>query len=38
LSTVINGELDLLSTFSQTGPLQTVRQEQRVVSPPPNIA
>jgi DNA-binding transcriptional MocR family regulator len=38
LSSVINGELDLLSTFAQTGPLQTVRQEQRVVSPPPNIA
>jgi DNA-binding transcriptional MocR family regulator len=38
LSSVINGELDLLSTFSQTGPLQTIRQEQRVVSPPPNIA
>ena len=38
LSSVINGELDLLSTFAQTGPLQTIRQEQRVVSPPPNIA
>lgn len=38
LSTVINGELDLLSTFSQTGPLQTVREEERFVSPPPNIA
>lgn len=38
LSTVINGELDLLSTFSQTGPLQTIREEERFVSPPPNIA
>ncbi len=38
LSTVINGELDLLNTFSQTGPLQTVRQQERIVSPPPNIA
>jgi DNA-binding transcriptional MocR family regulator len=38
LSTVINGELDLLSTFSQTGPLETIRQQERVVSPPPNIA
>ena len=38
LSTVINGELDLLNTFSQTGPLATTRQQERVVSPPPNIA
>jgi len=38
LSTVINGELDLLSTFSQTGPLQIIREEERFVSPPPNIA
>lgn len=38
LSTVINGELDLLNTFSQTGPLSTVREQDRVVSPPPNIA
>jgi len=38
LSTVINGELDLLNTFSQTGPLQTLRVQDRVVSPPPNIA
>ena len=38
LATVINGELDLLSTFSQTGPLATVREEERFVSPPPNIA
>ena len=36
LSTVINGELDLLSTFSQTGPLQIIREEERFVSPPPN--
>lgn len=38
LATVINGELDLLNTFSQTGPLSTVREEERIVSPPPNIA
>jgi 2-aminoadipate transaminase len=38
LATVINGELDLLNTFSQTGPLATVREEERIVSPPPNIA
>ena len=38
LSSVINGELDLLNTFSQTGPLATTRQQERVVSPPPNIA
>jgi len=37
LSTVINGELDLLSTFAQTGPLATIRQQERFVSPPPNI-
>ena len=38
LSTVINGELDLLSTFSQTGPLETVRQPERYDSPPANLA
>ena len=37
LSTVINGELDLLNTFAQTGPLATTRQQERFVSPPPNI-
>ncbi|NEM91768.1 PLP-dependent aminotransferase family protein [Galbitalea soli] len=37
LSTVINGELELLNTFSQTAPLATVRAEQRIVSPPANL-
>jgi DNA-binding transcriptional MocR family regulator len=37
LATVINGELDLLSTFSQTGPLETVRSELRIDSPPANL-
>ena len=37
LATVINGELDLLSTFSQTGPLETVRAELRIDSPPANL-
>ena len=38
LSTVINGELDLLSTFSQTEPLHTIREEERIDSPPANLA
>jgi 2-aminoadipate transaminase len=38
LSSVINGELELLSTFAQTGPLATLRLDERVVSPPPNTA
>ncbi len=37
LSTVINGELELLNTFSLTGPLETVRQEQNIISPPANL-
>ncbi len=37
LSTVINGELDLLNTFSQTAPLRTVPIKQGISSPPPNI-
>jgi DNA-binding transcriptional MocR family regulator len=37
LSTVINGELELLSTFSLTGPLETVRPEQNIISPPANL-
>ncbi|MCU1558600.1 MAG: PLP-dependent aminotransferase family protein [Microbacteriaceae bacterium] len=37
LSTVINGELDLLNTFSQTAPLRTVPLKQGIASPPPNI-
>ena len=37
LSTVINGELDLLNTFSQTAPLKTLPLKQGIASPPPNI-
>lgn len=38
LSTVINGELDLLSTFSQTAPLRTVSPKQGISTPPSNIS
>ena len=37
LSVVINGELDLLSTFSQTSPLATIPLKQGITSPPSNI-
>ncbi len=37
LSTVINGELELLSTFSQTAPLPVVRQEASMINPPANL-
>ncbi|MDQ1597630.1 MAG: 2-aminoadipate transaminase [Microbacteriaceae bacterium] len=37
LSTVINGEIDLLNTFSQTTPLATVPLKQGIASPPSNI-
>jgi 2-aminoadipate transaminase len=37
LSTVINGELELLTTFSQTAPLPAVRSKQGIISPPANI-
>ncbi|MCU1513073.1 MAG: PLP-dependent aminotransferase family protein [Microbacteriaceae bacterium] len=37
LSIVINGELDLLNTFSQTSPLEILPAQQRIVSPPSNI-
>ncbi|TAL41099.1 MAG: PLP-dependent aminotransferase family protein [Salinibacterium sp.] len=38
LSTVINGELELLSTFAQTGPLATVRPEASIMNPPANLS
>jgi 2-aminoadipate transaminase len=38
LSVVINGELDLLNTFSQTAPLKTVALKQGYDSPPSNIS
>lgn len=37
LSIVINGELDLLNTFSQTAPLATVPLKLGITSPPSNI-
>jgi 2-aminoadipate transaminase len=37
LATVINGELELLQEFSQTGPLSTTRVERGYSSPPPNL-
>jgi 2-aminoadipate transaminase len=37
LSTVINGELELLTTFAQTAPLPAVRSNQGIISPPANI-
>ena len=37
LSTVINGELELLSTFSQTTPLPVVRPEPTMINPPANL-
>ena len=36
LTTVINGELDLLDTFAGTGQLEVIRQSNHVSSPPPN--
>jgi 2-aminoadipate transaminase len=37
LSTVVNGELELLSTFAQTGPLAIVRPETSISNPPANL-
>ncbi len=37
LATVIEGEIDLLNTFSQTGPLGHLAAEQNYSSPPPNL-
>ena len=37
LSVVINGEIDLLNTFSQTSPLATIPLKQGIASPPSNI-
>ncbi|CAN5173470.1 PLP-dependent aminotransferase family protein [soil metagenome] len=37
LSTVINGELELLSTFSQTAPLPVQRPQASISSPPANL-
>ena len=37
LSTVINGELELLTTFAQTAPLPVVRQDATMINPPANL-
>ena len=37
LSTVINGELELLTTFAQTAPLPIVRQGATMINPPANL-
>jgi 2-aminoadipate transaminase len=37
LTTVINGELELLNTFSQTAPLQTIRAEHGISGPPADL-
>jgi len=37
LSTVINGELELLTTFAQTAPLPVVRQNATMINPPANL-
>ncbi len=37
LSTVINGELELLNTFSQTGPLATLHPDATMINPPANL-
>ena len=37
LSTVINGERELLNTFSQTAPLRTVTSPQNLIIPPANL-
>jgi 2-aminoadipate transaminase len=37
LTTVINGELELLNTFAQTAPLQTIRAEHGISGPPANL-
>jgi DNA-binding transcriptional MocR family regulator len=38
LSIVVNGELDLLNTFSQTSPLNIQQPRQGIISPPSNLA
>ncbi len=37
LSVVVNGELELLNTFSQTAPLPTVKPAENIISPPANL-
>lgn len=37
LAAVVTGELELLATFSQTGPLEAIRADRNVTSPPPDL-
>lgn len=37
LSVVVNGELELLNTFSQTAPLPSVKPVENIISPPANL-
>jgi DNA-binding transcriptional MocR family regulator len=37
LATVINGERELLTTFSQTAPLPVIRPEATMINPPANL-
>ncbi|MEF2976374.1 PLP-dependent aminotransferase family protein [Subtercola sp. YIM 133946] len=37
LTSVINGEIDLLETFAATGPLQTIRSSRSFSAPPPDM-
>jgi DNA-binding transcriptional MocR family regulator len=37
LTKVINGEVELLDTFSGTGPLQITRDDIKITMPPPNL-
>ncbi len=36
LASVVREELDLLNTFSQTGPMRVVAEDAHIVGPPPN--
>ncbi len=38
LATVVRSEQELLQTFSPTGPIEAVRYDPRVASPPPNLS
>ncbi len=38
LATVVRSEQELLQTFSPTGPIQAVRYDPHVASPPPNLS
>lgn len=38
LATVVRGEQELLETFAPTGPIEAVRYDPHVASPPPNLS